>query len=282
MLTSISDSAATITTAASAVCGRSASSECRNSRSTTTSAAPTTPVSWVLAFDCSATAVREPLVDTAKPWKSPAAMFAAPMPIISWLGSTSSPRRAAKLVAVAIVSVNDTSVMPTAAINRGTTSPAFVHGSVGVGIPCGSAPTVVTPLPASPNTADATVAPTTPTSTAGSRVVMRGSTSSRTSTAAPTIEGRRMRLVEAVSKRAQLREERIGVRGEAEQLRQLPDDDRDREAVHVADLHLLREQVGDEPELPQPKADLGEPHQDGQHAGQGDCARGIFRLPAAA
>src|ERR1700723_933054 len=64
MLRSINDSAATITTAASAVCGRSASSELRNSRSTATKAAPTTPVSWLLAFDCSATAVREPLVDT--------------------------------------------------------------------------------------------------------------------------------------------------------------------------------------------------------------------------
>ena len=45
---SMSDRAATITTAASAVCGRSASSEFRNSRSTTTSPAPTTPVSLAL------------------------------------------------------------------------------------------------------------------------------------------------------------------------------------------------------------------------------------------
>ena len=67
--------------------------------------APTSPVTWLLAPDCSATAVREPLVDTAKPWKNPAAMLAAPMPIISWSGSTSSPRRAAKLDAVAMVSV---------------------------------------------------------------------------------------------------------------------------------------------------------------------------------
>ena len=116
---SISESAATMTTAASAVCGRSASSELRNSSRTTTSPAPTTPVSWLFAPDCSATAVREPLVETAKPWKNPAAMFAAPMPIISWSGSTSSPRRAAKLVEVAIVSVSETSVMPTAAMSSG-------------------------------------------------------------------------------------------------------------------------------------------------------------------
>ena len=41
---------------------------------------------------CSATAVREPLVLTGKPWKKPAAMLAAPMPIISRVPSTSSPR----------------------------------------------------------------------------------------------------------------------------------------------------------------------------------------------
>ena len=51
--------------------------------------APTSPVTWVFAPACSATAVREPLVLTGKPWKSPAAMFAAPIPIISWLPSTS-------------------------------------------------------------------------------------------------------------------------------------------------------------------------------------------------
>ena len=40
--------------------------------------APTSPVIWVLAPDWSATAVREPLTETAKPWKNPAAMFDGP------------------------------------------------------------------------------------------------------------------------------------------------------------------------------------------------------------
>ena len=48
------------------VWGRSASSELRNSRSAATRPAPTRPVTWLLAPDCSATAVRELLVDTAK------------------------------------------------------------------------------------------------------------------------------------------------------------------------------------------------------------------------
>ena len=60
----------------------------------TIAAAPTTPVSCVFAPACSATAVREPLVLTGKPWKRPAATFAAPIPIISPLPSTSWPVRA--------------------------------------------------------------------------------------------------------------------------------------------------------------------------------------------
>jgi hypothetical protein len=81
--------------------------------------------------------VRDPLVETAKPWKNPAATFAAPMPIISWFGSNSSPRRAAKLDAVAIVSVGETSTMPMAASSNGTTSLSEVHGRLGVGRPLG-------------------------------------------------------------------------------------------------------------------------------------------------
>jgi hypothetical protein len=59
------------------------------------------------------------------------------MPTISWSGSTSSPRREAKFVAVAIVSVSDTSMMPTAPIRSGPTSDHFIHGSAGTGTPLG-------------------------------------------------------------------------------------------------------------------------------------------------
>ena len=58
-------------------------------------AAPTTPVSWLRAPDCSATAVREPLVLTGNPWNRPAATLAAPMPTISWSARTSCPFLAA-------------------------------------------------------------------------------------------------------------------------------------------------------------------------------------------
>ena len=80
---SASDREATITTAASVGCGRFRSSPGTSTSISTISARPTRPVSWVLAPACSATAVREPLVLTGKPWKKPAPMLAAPIPIIS-------------------------------------------------------------------------------------------------------------------------------------------------------------------------------------------------------
>ncbi len=188
--TSASASAAEITTAARAACGRFARIELKNKSMSATQAAPTSPVSWLFAPDCSATAVREPLVDTAKPWNRPAARFAVPMPIISWFGSTSSPRRAAKLVDVAIVSVSDTSVIPTAATSSGTTSWTLVHGSSGVGSPCGRAPTVFT---SRSNTAVTIVAPTTATSTAGTFRMTRGSRRRTASVARPTTIAVRLR-----------------------------------------------------------------------------------------
>ena len=89
---SASDREAVITTAASAGCGRFRNRPGSSTIITTISAAPVTPVSWLRAPARSATAVREALVLTGKPWKKPAATLAAPMPIISWLPCTSWPR----------------------------------------------------------------------------------------------------------------------------------------------------------------------------------------------
>ena len=140
--------------------------------------------------------MRDPLVETAKPCRKPDTRLAAPIPIISWLGSISSPRRAPKLEEVAIVSANETSVMPSAAAINGPTSEKLVHGSDGVGKPRGREPTVATPCCCSSKTAETTVATTMPTSTAGSTLVKRGSTSrmarttSPTARAAPTVPSR--------------------------------------------------------------------------------------------
>ena len=115
---SASDRDAAITTAASVACGRLRSSPGTSTSIRTIAAAPTSPVSCVFAPACSATAVREPLVLTGKPWKKPAPRFAAPMPIISLLPSISWPVRAANAEAVEIVSVRDTSAMPSGSRNQ--------------------------------------------------------------------------------------------------------------------------------------------------------------------
>src|SRR6202000_305716 len=130
---------------ANADCGRSARSELKKRSNAATTPAPTTEDSWDLAPLCETTAVRDPLVETAKPCRKPETRLAAPMPIISWFGSTSSPRLAPKLEEVAMVSASETSVIPSAAAMSGPTSEKLVHGTVGVGKPRGREPTVETP-----------------------------------------------------------------------------------------------------------------------------------------
>ena len=183
---SASEIAAMITTAASAVWGRALSSPGMNRSITATRPAPTRPVTCVLAPDCSATAVRELLTEMAKPWNRPAPRLAAPTAIISRSASTSSPRRAAKLEDVAMVSVSETSTMPTAAAASVARSAASVNGNEGVGSPVGSVPTVFTPSAARSKAAETTVAATTATSTAGIFFEMRGRPSSRARVPRPT------------------------------------------------------------------------------------------------
>ena len=80
-----------MTTAARVGCGRSARSEGNATSISAIIPAPTRPVSCVRDPAFSATAVREPLVLTGKPWNRPAATLAVPMPIISRLPSTFTP-----------------------------------------------------------------------------------------------------------------------------------------------------------------------------------------------
>jgi hypothetical protein len=107
--------------------------------------APVTPVNWVLDPDRSATAVRDPLVLTGNPWNRPAARFAAPMPIISWLPLISCPVRAANAEAVEIVSARETREIPRAPANSSPRSDRRTCGIVSGGNPLGSTPTRLTP-----------------------------------------------------------------------------------------------------------------------------------------
>ena len=114
---SASESDAAMTTAASAGCGRLRSRPGATSSMTTIAAAPTSPVTWVRAPLWKATAVRDPLVLTGKPWKNPAAMLAAPTPTISRFPSISAPVLSANTEAVEMVSVRETREMPSAPAN---------------------------------------------------------------------------------------------------------------------------------------------------------------------
>ena len=120
------------------------------------SAAPVTPVSCDRAPARSATAVRDALVLTGKPWNRPAARLAAPMPIISWLPCTSWPVRPANDDDVEIVSASETSAIARApASERAEVRPAGPRGRSAAGSPCGSTPIRLTPRsPSSEDGAD--------------------------------------------------------------------------------------------------------------------------------
>ena len=74
----------------------------------------------------------------------------------------------------------------------------------------------------------------------------------------PHGEGGAITLVEVRHELEHLLNEGVGVRLETAVLGQLPDDDDHGQAVHVADLDLARQQVGDEAELADAEPDLDE------------------------
>ena len=76
--------------------------------------------------------------------------------------------------------------------------------------------------------------------------------------------------VEVLDELADLVAEAVGVGREAEELRELADDDRHREPVHVADLHFAREQVRDKPELADTERDLDQADEQCQHPREHD------------
>ena len=77
-------------------------------------------------------------------------------------------------------------------------------------------------------------------------------------------------VVEPEYKGLDLGPETLDVRREPEELGQLAHNDDEGETVHVTDLHLTREQVGDEAEASEPQPDLDERDDDSEHAGQRD------------
>ena len=128
--------------------------------------APTRPATWVFAPACSATAVLDPLVLTGNPWNSPAATFAAPIPIISWLPWTWSPARDANADAVESCPRAHEHDAQGAREQQREVRERHV-GIVNGGNPLGSGPTTDTPWAVEIEQFTATIASTTATRTAG-------------------------------------------------------------------------------------------------------------------
>ena len=111
---SASESDAAITTAASVGWGRSRSRPGTSSSISAIATAPTSPVTCVLAPACSATAVREPLVLTGKPWNSPARDVGGADADHLLVAVDLLAARSANADAVEMVSASETSAMPSA------------------------------------------------------------------------------------------------------------------------------------------------------------------------
>ncbi len=75
---------------------------------------------------------------------------------------------------------------------------------------------------------------------------------------------------QAIDELARFVNEPVRIDRKAEKLRQLSDEDREGEAVHVADLGRLREQVGNEAELCDPGQDRDRSDQQREHRGECD------------
>ena len=162
--TSTSDRPAAMTTAASVAVGRSSSSPGSATSMTAIASAPTTDVSWLRAPAASATGVRDALLLTGMPDSRPVARFAPPSASSSRSWSTSSWRRSENVRDRTLVSVADTSAIPSAAGTRARMSPPASDGTVSGGSPTGSGPTTAIPERADrSNTALTTVEPTTAT-----------------------------------------------------------------------------------------------------------------------
>ena len=251
---SASETAAMMTTAASAVWGRSLSRPGTTTSMRATRPAPTRLATCVLAPDCSATAVRELLTEMAKPWNRPAPTLEAPTAIISRSAFTSSPRRAAKVDEVAMVSVSETRTMPTAAA-------ASVARSLAAGPrerrdragPSAASRPCPRPCRRGPRRPRRPWRRPRRRGSPGSSSRVRGRPNRRASVPRPSEERGRVRLVEVREEGDDVVDEGVRVGREAEELGELADDDRDGQPVHVADLDLLGEQVGDEPQLAEPR-----------------------------
>ena len=196
-------------------------------------------MSWLLAFDCSATAVREPLVDIGKALEEPRGDVRRTHAdhLLVGLDLFTAPSREARRGRDRVGQRHERDA------HRGDEQGNDVAGARprqrGRGNPLRQGADRGHALAGEPEHSRCDGGADDPDQHRGQPSGEAGEHQQEDEHGDADDERRRLRLVEVVRERAQLPEERIGVRGETEQLRQLADDDRDRKAVHVSDLHLL-------------------------------------------
>ena len=274
---SASDTEAAITTAASVGCGRSWRRPGKNSRMSAIAAAPTRPVSWVFAPACSATAVRDPLVLTGNPWNSPAARFAAPIPIISFCPSISSPLRAANDDAVEMVSVSDTRAIPSAPPASSPMSDSPMSGTVKGGNPWGSTPTTSTPRSARSKATAARMESHHGDEDAGGlrQPALQAHDHDQPEHADGECGPHGVPVGQSRDETRELGPEAVAVHREPEELRELADQDRQRQPVHVADDRGLRDQIGDEAQPGNAGGRDDGPDEECERGPERDCPRRV-------
>ena len=162
--------------------------------------------------------------------------------------------------------------MPAAPPSRSGRSERPTLGSVSGGNPCGSVPTRLTPCSPSWNSFAAAIDRTHRDEDGGDLRQQPLQDADRHEAERSDRErgSHRLAVGDTVHEPLQLRDEAVGVDGESEELRQLPDQDRQRQTVHVADHRRLRQQVGDEAELGYSTEHHDRAHEECEHRGERD------------
>ncbi len=169
------------------------------------------------------------------------------------------------------MSASATRAIPSAPSDRSHRSETWTEGSVNGGNPLGSTPTTSS-SPARSKAVTATIPSNAAISTPGIRGASRRVTRITASAVAPIARacGHGLAVPDAAQERPGLREESLRVGREPEQRRELPDDDRQRDAVEVAVPDRHRQEIGDEAHVREARHRAQHPHQDREHPGQGE------------
>ena len=220
----------------------------------------------------SAVADCERLASTVKPPNSPVERFAAPRATSSWSASISYLCRAAKARPAPSDSPTARKTMPAAPAARNGRSRSEMLGSPGIGIPVWISPTTLTSWTSRSKASTAMMPSTRATSGPGIFREIAPQHEDEGQGAGPDREGPRVGVGQVVDQDLDLLDRAVTAAGHAEELRQLADDDRDRQAEDEPGDDGLGEEVGDEAEANDPGRQEDRPDHQREARGQREVA----------